>query len=492
MFQGAAHQGSMYQGNDHQGGAYQPAAYRPGAGSPSFEEPNQPVQPGYQAAGAAPLPGGTGYLGAHSSGMPYAYHGFGATDAARGQVFQGQHHAMDGFPVPMQPEAGAEASCARSCFGDRYRTGSMTQVGAGRGEYVRQMVYKWVGEGQGDLSVLAPMPWYRRCLPCLFVTVALLGLVGLIALAVMMWPTTRSAVASTTVIDKIVAPTVAPFVAPKPQIDVTADPQVAECIVWGDPHLVTFDAARPNFYGPGDHWLIWSDKLKVQARVLGTEWTSGLAATNKVIIGGEAVDGNTIEVGCLDCGPILFNRKPFNGAGYSFNAKDYKMFFRYNKDGQVVDTEGPSAKWERNVLHVHLSNATKVTIFRWKNYIDLRVVMRPSPDLDGMCGNANGDPSDDTTAAVLNRVGAQVRPEENMFSDLPEIKFTPWMNLMLAEKCTGLEREEAFTSCLKALPQKPPPSTALLNSCVFNMCFGKDPHARRTAKAYQTAAQVEE
>merc|ERR1719296_246929 len=72
--------------------------------------------------------------------------------------------------------------------------------------------------------------------------------------------------------------------------------KVRSCLLWGDPHLVSFDGARPSFYGNGEYWIVKNDDVHTQGRFMGTKYTYGLAATQKVAIGGRFLKNHIIEV----------------------------------------------------------------------------------------------------------------------------------------------------------------------------------------------------
>merc|ERR1719291_256248 len=60
-----------------------------------------------------------------------------------------------------------------------------------------------------------------------------------------------------------------------------------------------------SFYGDGDFWIVKSSTVSIQGRFEGTKYTEGLAATNRIVVGGSFLHGHKIEVGTLDSG-ILF------------------------------------------------------------------------------------------------------------------------------------------------------------------------------------------
>merc|ERR1719401_2776136 len=77
------------------------------------------------------------------------------------------------------------------------------------------------------------------------------------------------------------------------------------------------------------------------------------------------------------------------------------------------------------LVDAHLPLGVKVRVYQWNNYVDVQVEMSPQPQQDGVCGNFNGNHADDTTQSIIQRVGARVRPSENLLSGQAMIEFTP-------------------------------------------------------------------
>merc|ERR1719437_73123 len=114
------------------------------------------------------------------------------------------------------------------------------------------------------------------------------------------------------------------------------------CTLWGDPHVITFDQVgtdknqATSFYGDGDFYLVKSSTVIIQGRFEGTKYTEGLAATNRIVVGGPFLKGHKIEVGTRESGVLTVDGLPvistfpgsYQGAGFTL---------RYDGQGNVPD-----------------------------------------------------------------------------------------------------------------------------------------------------------
>merc|ERR1712127_506838 len=82
------------------------------------------------------------------------------------------------------------------------------------------------------------------------------------------------------------------------------------CLIWGDPHIQTFDGSFPNFYGEGEFWVVKSPEVSIQARYLATPFTNGLAATHQIAVGGPFLNGHKVVVGPMENGQITMDGQP--------------------------------------------------------------------------------------------------------------------------------------------------------------------------------------
>jgi len=255
------------------------------------------------------------------------------------------------------------------------------------------------------------------------------------------------------------------------------------CMLWGDPHVISFDQGDTDkskalsFYGDGDFWIVKSSTVHIQGRFEGTKYTEGLAATNRIVVGGPFLH-HKIEVGTRESGVLTVDGKPVmpNFPG-SYSGDSFSL--HYDDSGELPDVV-PEGN-EKRVVHMSLPLGVKVSVFQWTNYLDVQITMTAQPSQDGVCGNFNGDHSDDTTQTIMKRIGARVRPGANLLSGKALIEFTPQMEKMMAAECEAATRAQGQATCTKSLVGA---SQKEINSCTFDMCFGMNVHARRHAKTY--------
>jgi hypothetical protein len=263
---------------------------------------------------------------------------------------------------------------------------------------------------------------------------------------------------------------------------------VGRCIFWGDPHIVTWDGARPSFYGDGEFWIVKNKQVYIQGRYMGTKYTYGLAATNKVVIGGPFLKGHTISVEPMEnAGQILVDgRAVCPDLGCSFSLDGGLATIKHDDQGTLVDQA--ASKFDRHMIHIDLPMNIKLTVFRWTNYLDLDLRM-PKLDggVDGSCGNFNGNAADDTTQQIFQRVGARVATDSLLFRSRAGVPFSSEEYDML-QTCHVLAeaKQKCQTSLAKDLGATVPVDE--LHACMFDECFGMNEHALHTARTFATEA----
>jgi len=241
--------------------------------------------------------------------------------------------------------------------------------------------------------------------------------------------------------------------------------------------VVTFDGARPSFYGEGDFWIVKSHSVRIQGRYLATKYTHGLAATSRLAVGGPFLHGHVIVVGTMDDGVLTVDGQPVLTALPSTYTLHGLATLRYDNHGTLVDKA--TSRFERHIVHMELPEGVHITVLRWGNYLDLRIRMSKIDGMDGACGNYNGKPDDDTTTAIMARVGARVHQRDMLFKQRAVVTVTAEMRTMLHRDCAQLATARSI--CQKLLPDEVGDA---MTSCLFNECFGFREHALRTAKTY--------
>jgi hypothetical protein len=255
------------------------------------------------------------------------------------------------------------------------------------------------------------------------------------------------------------------------------------CTLWGDPHVIQFDQVgtdknqAASFYGDGDFWVVKSSTVHIQGRFEGTKYTEGLAATNQIVVGGPFLHGHKIEVGTRESGVLTVDGQPVLGTfPGSYKGEGFTMV--YTSQGEVPDVV-PQGN-EKRIVRMMLPLGVKVQVYQWNNYLDVQVEMSPQAGQDGVCGNFNGNHGDDTTQAIIQRIGARVRPAENLLSGQAMIEFTPQMQKMMAAQCPAAQQH--MSTCGTSLGVAP--TDILAKSCAFDECFGMNVRARATAQTY--------
>jgi len=331
---------------------------------------------------------------------------------------------------------------------------TMTFVGGG-GDYIVETNYKYVGQGAGIYSMVAPRRSYLGVVACVS-TLLLLAL-----LLFLLWPRT------------LTTTTQRPFL-----FTTTPAPRVGTCTFWGDPHIVTFDGAHPSYYGNGEFWIVKSDTVHIQGRFLGTTWTHGLAATNKLVVGGPFLNGHEITIGTVDSGEMTVDGQPVLGAlGSSYSIGDGVGRLSYSGAGEVVDRA--QTEFPKRIVQMDLPLGVKISVMRWPNYVDFRIEMAKQPNQDGTCGNFNSDIADDTSEAIILRSGARVQTQDLLFHSRAPERLSPEMQQMMTRDCDAATSARAKREC--ASSHSPP-------TCEYDVCFGMNAHARKEALRYAPGA----
>merc|ERR1719336_527959 len=245
-----------------------------------------------------------------------------------------------------------------------------------------------------------------------------------------------------------------------------------DCLLWGDPHVETFDHGFPNFYGEGEFWVVKSSMVWIQARYLATPFTNGLSATHQIAVGGEFLSGHKIVVGPMENGQIAMDGIPILTSFPSqFSDPALGVTLSYNGEGKLVDNA--QGHLDKHIVHMELPLGVHLQVMRWANHLNIRITMTPREGgQDGSCGNFNGNAVDDSTAAIKGRIGQRVAPEELLFNVPAQVG--PGGQHVTISDCAQQKRDHAMEIC-KA--QQPAAEGKLLESCIFDVCFAGDQYA---------------
>mmetsp|Transcript_11110 Transcript_11110/g.34424 ORF Transcript_11110/g.34424 Transcript_11110/m.34424 type:complete len:375 (-) Transcript_11110:79-1203(-) len=256
------------------------------------------------------------------------------------------------------------------------------------------------------------------------------------------------------------------------------NPKVETCTVWGDPHVRMFDkfedhATIASFYNPGDFWLVKSPLVHIQGRYGTTQWTpDGQSALLALAVGGPFLQGRTLIVEPMDGSvtwggqqilrefPSLFQEPGLLAASFHTGQGHISLAMSHLELKQV-DLELPGVN---------------LTVNRWAKHIDVMITTSQQAaggDVDGHCGNLNGDPLDDTAELIRARMGP-VRDEELLFKGrLSDEALVQPPERSLAD-CEPQVLKRARAACGRAFggESQGAETDELQDACVFDVCFG--------------------
>jgi len=352
-------------------------------------------------------------------------------------------------------------------------------VQAPGGSYSPMMSYQFVGEGSGTYERTVVKSYYgwkfRKC--CLGVC-GLLLLLPVLYLLLSMLDTgdTPDETPAPVITIPTPTPTRAPDVVVPQPMTVAPTPAplplgaVKTCLIFGDPHALTFDGQRADYYTPGEYWIVKSKTIWIQGKYQPTRMTNGLAVTKEVGISGPLMKNHKLVIG-VDFitwdGTTI--QQGFDQLGFTWQHTAPAVSLVYNSQGTIMQKS--RAGKALHVVHVQLPNAITMEVNRWSDpneghYINLRIMMHPQPEQDGHCGNFNHKAADDKRTAVRSRVGKTGVPEDQLIfpgpktvidsSGRPDLNDCPEGELKIAmEKCKAAEN--------KFFPS---------NACLIDTCLG--------------------
>jgi hypothetical protein len=245
--------------------------------------------------------------------------------------------------------------------------------------------------------------------------------------------------------------------------------------LYGDPHLITFDNQRADFYSQGEYWVVKSQTVWIQGRYMPTVYTHGLAVTKELAFGGPFLNGHKLRISAKtaswDGQPILTSFPS------SFQNANPPVSIQYNAQGGLVD-QGLEAK-DLHIVHVSLPLGVSLQINRWLSdkdgdYINVKITMTNQPGQDGHCGNFNGNAADDTRTAIRGRIGKNgVNPGELLFNkktpvvvaNRPDLNNCPEQTLAHAKTVCGAKESNGLPTA----------------ECLIDVCFGGDSFASTDA-----------
>jgi len=321
----------------------------------------------------------------------------------------------------------------------------MGYAGNGGGDYVPETTYRYVGMGAGSHS---PMPIFgsRPNWCCCLIPLLLL----LLLIPLLYFLMSRHT----------------------PFSPLTLGPP-GTCTIWGDPHMLTFDNKRVDFYSPGEYWIVKSEQVYIQGRYLPTPVTHGLSVTKEIAISGPFLNDDNggkhilrinARAATWDDTPILQGfpstwEAPAGGPSVKAQFNDQGQTLQKGREGKAL-----------HIVHLQLPLNVQLQINRWTeqgegDYINIKLTMPRMPGQDGHCGNFNGNSEDDARLEIRKRVGTKgVDPEDLLFHRKTPVVAAGRPDI---NNCPPDKLEMAHNTC-KAHEHKFIPSM----NCLIDVCFG--------------------
>merc|ERR1719384_538781 len=133
------------------------------------------------------------------------------------------------------------------------------------------------------------------------------------------------------------------------------------CVVWGDPHILTFDKKRVDFYTQGQYWLVKSATVQIQGLYKPTHATSGLSVMKAIAFGGPFLKGHKLVIETQNAN---FDGKPILGGFPSdYDNGPLGINVHYNSQGSTMQN-GREGK-AMHVVHLQLPRNVNVQVNRW-------------------------------------------------------------------------------------------------------------------------------
>lgn len=257
--------------------------------------------------------------------------------------------------------------------------------------------------------------------------------------------------------------------------DLNNNGEWADCLVKGDPHIKTFDSpvVNKNAYGPlDDYTLVKNDYITVQGRY-GSVRSDFKAQLNGVAVTGVLTGGVTIYFPKGYEHPPLIDGVEMTGRRYRTPAFTIRYEPKGVNLGFIFDkTTGKGKK--RPLYTVVLTDPVdgtklgrvRINKSRSRKSLAMAAHVRINPafltDVEGQCGNFNGNPKDDQSKEV-----DIVKTSESLFPDS-----NPQQGLEPVDRpCSKKQKKRALRCCKERHGDT---TVQFLAACVTDNCCGRD------------------
>jgi len=246
----------------------------------------------------------------------------------------------------------------------------------------------------------------------------------------------------------------------------------------------------------GLHWLVRSDEIKIQGNYAERGWMDKLAVSGSFLQGHTLIF--TADGSVRWDGAVIVSTFPA-----TFNNDLMRLRYFKNHAFQSI-TNTARQQWRRTgsgyqlkTMQVDLPQQVMLTVnvgelFGRYNFLDAFFTLAPPAGVDGHCGKADGDISDDNTQYLVKRISQfRVSRRESLLgsqlslaSEAAELVVA---NDEFESECVNGTRDEAQSLCQTTLPENT--SAAWVDACADDVCAGGPDMANRTLAL---AAQTEE
>jgi len=221
-------------------------------------------------------------------------------------------------------------------------------------------------------------------------------------------------------------PTPVPTPAPAPQQDIT-------CLIWGDPHIVTFDIMGlvrrsfwneqyrnwngqshwglgghtvPDFFRSGVYWLVKSEQVKIQA-YYGLQGGWQLHA---LALGGEFLGGRR----------LVIDRMHGGNARVLWEGQEVSISTEWsNSLARVSVTRSSQGQLKQMLVSLPAGVRLKLNRDTWNSgrsaNVNAYIKMLKQPEQDGHCGRADGSFAEDEFNYLYTYWGNEVDLSEQLF-----------------------------------------------------------------------------
>merc|ERR550532_2514645 len=370
-----------------------------------------------------------------------------AINGGNGMVINGGSGDCGGCCAPSAGECsgacgGAETACCEAA--GAVTSTSWQYVGPG-GSYSPATSYNYVGEGAGSYEKEVVTTFYGwRFRKCCLGLLALLLIPALIYLLMKMFQPDEPQV----------DPNIDPEIEPVPQPIPQGPPKT--CMVFGDPHVMTFDGKRADYYTPGEYWIVRSATVKIQGKYAPTHMTNGLSVTKEIGISGSFIGNGKliISVTSITWNGAAVGNFGFANLGSTWHHADPQISIEYNGQGTVMQNSRVGKAL--HVVHVQMPLGLTLEVNRW------------SEPEEGHCGNFNGNPDDDARTQVRARVGRTGVPQGELIFPGAKTPVNPTARPDLND-CPEGELNAAMAKCKAAEHTTFPSHACLIDTCLGHM-----------------------